>query len=364
MTVLHISTPTSWRGGEQQLAYLATALHAMEIDQVVLCPEGSALSKKMMEAEIPVATFTSRGILDIKLAQRIAGLCKDKKFDLIHGHDSHAHSGAVLSVALFNNKTPIIVSRRVDFAVSGNSFSKWKYNHPSIRKIVCVSKMIADITAPALRDKSILTVVHSGIDLSKYNNAIRDRKLIIELGLPPATKLIGNLSALAEHKDYPTFLRTAQAVLREDPSLHFIIAGTGPDEKKIKGLAKKLNLTDHIHFLGFREDIIDIMLSLDVFLITSATEGLGTIIIEAFAAGIPVVATRAGGIPELVTDQETGLLADVGDVETLKNNVLQIINDQALRSKIMDNATMRMQDFSYQTTASKTLDVYRAITAD
>lgn len=358
MTILHVSTPATWRGGEQQVAYLAMALQSKGIEQVVLCPIGSMLSARMMEASVPVATFEKRGFMDLQLAGKIFRLSKGKHFDIIHCHDSHAHSAAVLTAAHYGISTPIIVSRRVDFPVSYNPLSRWKYNHPAVKKIICVSDTIRTITAPAIKDLSKLTVVHSGIDLSKYSHVSKERILISELGLDPNTKLVGNLSALADHKDYPTYLRTAAEVIKADPTIHFIIAGQGPEEKRIRKMISTLHLESNIHMLGFRNDIVDVMKSLDLFLITSKTEGLGTIVLEAFAAGVPVVATRAGGIPEMVEDTVTGLLAEPGDIASLKNATLRILRDPILKNTFVQNALTRVQDFSYQNTAEKTLEIY------
>jgi glycosyltransferase involved in cell wall biosynthesis len=202
-------------------------------------------------------------------------------------------------------------------------------------------------------------VVHSGIDLEKYAHPDGKRKLISELGLSETSRIVGNLSALADHKDYPTYIRTAEKVIAADPSVHFIIAGKGNKEKHITKLISDLRLNANVHMLGFRDDIVDVMQSLDVFLITSATEGLGTIVLEAFAAGVPVVATRAGGIPEMVEDGVTGLLAPIGDAQALANATMSILTHPDSGKKLADQAYMKVQEFSYQATAEKTLDIYR-----
>jgi len=359
MTILHVSTPADWRGGEQQVAYLAIALQSMGIAQVVLCPQGSVLAARMMEASVPVSTFDKRGFMDMLVAQKIFRLSKGKSFDIIHCHDSHAHSAAVVAAVHYGVKSPVIVSRRVDFPVSTNPLSRWKYNHPSVSRIICVSQAIRDITAPAIRDVSKLAVVHSGIDLHKYEQPKGKRKLVHELGLSDSSKIVGNLSALADHKDYPTFIRTAEKVIHADPSIHFIIAGKGHEEKRIKKMIHDLKLNTNVHMLGFRDDIVDVMQSLDAFLITSATEGLGTIVLEAFAAGVPVVATRAGGIPEMVEDGVTGLLAPIGDAEALAEATLRILNQPELGKQLAHNASQKVKAFSYQATAEKTLGIYR-----
>jgi glycosyltransferase involved in cell wall biosynthesis len=359
MTILHVSTPASWRGGEQQVAYLVKALRDKGIQQVVLSIERSELSRRMMNTGIPVATFISRGFMDLHVSRKISMLCKNKTFDIIHCHDSHAHSAAIQATIVFGNTVPVVVSRRVDFRVSGHPLSAWKYNHPIVKSIICVSEKIWKITAPAIRDKNKLAVVHSGIDLSKYQQSTPSGRLHAELGLPSTARIVGNLSALADHKDYPTFISTAKTILAAHPDIHFVIAGTGPEEKKIRKLIRDLKLEGHVHMLGFRDDPVMVMQSLDLFLITSVTEGLGTIVLEAFAAGVPVVATRAGGIPEMVEDEVTGLLAEPRDVDALAKAVMQVLNNPVMYHDLVNNALVKVQSFSYQVTAEKTLQIYR-----
>ena len=147
----------------------------------------------------------------------------------------------------------------------------------------------------------------------------------------------------------------------QQPDIHFIIAGAGPEEQTIRTIIREEQLDTHVHLLGFRKDVPQVMKALDVFLITSATEGLGTIILEAFAAGVPVVATRAGGIPELVEDEQTGLSADVGDAAKLAKDILRIFADAALRQRLSERAAMKVQEFTFSGTAAKTKAIYEEV---
>lgn len=362
MKVLHVSTPLSWRGGEQQAAYLAIALGKERVEETVLCPQHSELAGRMEAAGIPCVTFPSRGWLNVALAAKISKVCREESITLIHTHDSHAHTAAVISTAFFGNPAPIVVSRRVDFPVSNHFLSRWKYNHPTVRKIICVSEFIKTITAPAIQNKSVLTVIHSGIDLTRYDFLPEANILRTEFGWGPEVKIVGNLSALADHKDYPTFLKVAATLLQQDPSFHFIIAGTGPEESTIRQMIKELALENHVHLLGFRKDVPEIMKALDVFLITSQTEGLGTIVLEAFAAGTPVVATRAGGIPELVVEGISGLSAEPGDVAALREAVFRIFKEEALRARLVQAAQLKAKEFSFTETALRTKKIYSELT--
>ena len=120
MKVLHVSTPMSWRGGEQQAAYLARALKEMKVEVSVLTPLHSELSTRLKEDGVTVINFKSRGLLDLSLAKKIAKICNEQKFDVVHTHDSHAHSAAVLSAAVFSNMDELILRYRPICFQNGN----------------------------------------------------------------------------------------------------------------------------------------------------------------------------------------------------------------------------------------------------
>ena len=251
---------------------------------------------------------------------------------------------------------PIVVSRRVDFPIQRSLFSQYKYNHVLVKKILCVSEEIKRITATGIKDPNKLETVYSGIDLNKFS--ADNGKLRKEFSISKETFLIGNTSAIADHKDYFTFIDAAENALKEDPSLVFLIIGKGPMEDEIASYLRLKSLGDSVRMIGFRNDIPEILAELDLFMITSKTEGLGTSIIDAFAAAVPVLATRAGGIPELVEDEKTGLLCEVGDSKALANSIVKLKNDPELGDRLKVAASEKVKKFSKRETAQSTLAVY------
>ena len=360
MRILHISTPTGWRGGEQQVAHLINGLTNEVELQLLITPFQSELQKKM-GSTLTCVGYERKGSVNLSLARLIKSVCAEHKIDLIHAHDSHAHTAAFLAAVIFKNKTPIVLSRRVDFKVSGNLFSRWKYNHSSIKSIIAVSEAIKTILLPVINKKEIINVVYDCIDLTRYEGEADIHFLKKELNLPLTTTLIGNLSALADHKDYPTFIRTAKELLSRHNDIHFVIAGDGPLKEEIMNRVKAEQLEKHISFLGFRKDVPQLLKSLDVFLMTSKTEGLGSVILEAFACGIPVVATTAGGIPEIVKNGETGLTANIGDEIALATAVEKIIANPDYRNSFVKNATAFVNQFSVKATALQTKAIYQSL---
>lgn len=255
----------------------------------------------------------------------------------------------------------MVLHRRVDFPVSNNLFSRYKYNHPQIRRIICVSDAIKAIMLPAIEDKGKVVTVHSGVDTARQFKA--DGRLHQEFNLPDNIRLIGNVAALAPHKDYFTFLRAANAFrqLRADSDYRFVIIGEGDLRPQIEQEIQKLGLQDMVIMTGFRKDLSEVIPELDIFLITSETEGLGTSILDAFLAKVPVVATAAGGITEIVEDEHTGLLAPVKDAEELADKLEKLLDNATLADRLIANARQKAEHFSKQRMAERILQHYREI---
>lgn len=359
MKVLHISTEPSWRGGEQQLAYLYSELEEFEVQQVILCAQGSAMEKHCHENGWNYFTAKKSSGLAILFSNRIKSLCKKLEIDLIHTHDSHAHTFAIVAATVFGNSTPVVVSRRVDFPIKKKASSLFKYNHKVVKKIVCVSEKIKEITAADITDSTKLITVHSGIDTSRFDGAHVPEKLKNEIRVRTGF-LIGNTSALADHKDYFTFLDSVVAINELRSDCHFVIIGSGPLENEIHDYARQLKLSN-VTFTGFRNDLPEILGDLDLFLITSKTEGLGTSILDAFACEIPVIATAAGGIPEIVKDEYSGLIAPVKDPKAIASQVNRLLNDKNLAVKLIKGAKEVLKQHTKSTTAKNTMVVYESI---
>lgn len=356
-SILHISTAKTWRGGEQQLTYLYEELNTKDIQQILLCAKHSAIEQYYILKTYKHYSVRKGSNINLLFARKVREICREHEIDIIHVHDSHALSFALLAANFFGNDTSLVVSRRVDFPVK----SKRKYNHPNIKKILCVSDAIREITGRDIVNKSVLKTVYSGIDLDRFPAGGEFRILREEYNLPPEIKLIGNVAALAPHKDYFTFLDTVELLLKEDLQARFFIIGEGKLEDQLRRYAQNKGLNEHVIFTGFRDDISRILPELDLFLITSETEGFGTTILDAFACRVPVVATDAGGIPEIVEDNVSGILGGVKRPETLAAGVKRIFSDGTLRDRIVLKAYEKVGSFTKEVMADKTLNVYQDI---
>jgi len=358
MRILHISSEKSWRGGEQQIAYLLEETAAAGVENEVLCRAGSAFEQYCKEQKFPVHAVSFGGLLLINSALTLRKLAKN--FDIVHAHTAKAHLLCYYAL-LLGMQAKVVVSRRVDFVPSTSYFTKKRYNHAGVNKYLCVSKAIEKILTSYLDvGKDRCTTVYSGVDLNKFGLS-DDSDIHSEYGLDKSLKLVVNTSALADHKDYRTFLDTVKMISDQRDDVHFIIFGDGPMKEEIVSYSHNLNIDRVVTFAGFVDNIPALLPQADVFLITSKTEGLGTSIIDAFACKVPVVATAAGGIPELVEDHKTGLLNNIGDVSSLCDSVIKLFNDQTLVKSLTSGATEKLLQFSKEHTAQSTMQIYKEL---
>ena len=149
--ILHISSAKSWRGGERQISFLASELRKLNVRQSIFCAKGSEIAKWCRENKVRYFTYNKIFSLNPMVAFQISKLCNKFKFSHLHTHDSHSHTFAVLAISLFRINLPLIVHRRVDFPIKNNFLSKWKYNHPSVKAIICTSEFIKKLIVPAIK---------------------------------------------------------------------------------------------------------------------------------------------------------------------------------------------------------------------
>ena len=360
-TILHISTAPTWRGGEQQLAYLLTELKNKAINHIVICPVNSPMMKFCQENNIEFFSYVRKGALSFKAAKIIKDL--SCRVDVMHAHDAHAHSLAYLSSILYSVVTPLVIHRRVIFPIKNKFFTRKKYAMQNLAKVISISKEVQTICRTYGVAKEKLALIHSAIDANKFSRESK-HKLRTEYHVPTDDHVIGYVAALTSEKDQTTFIKTAQQLLVDKLEATFFLIGAGRDQEQLESLIAELGLQAKIIITGFRNDIPDILPELDLFLFTSTKEGLGTSVLDAFASGVPVVATDSGGIRDIIHHDKTGLMTAVGDVPALVQQVKRVVNDPELRKRLIENSQELLQQFNSNTMATKTLALYKEILDD
>ncbi|MBC8478400.1 MAG: glycosyltransferase [Candidatus Delongbacteria bacterium] len=360
MRVIHINSETSWRGGEQQLLYLAAGLKSCGIEQIVAARPASPLAARLKSADIPLLPVTPAYGWDLKTVRILRGVVNDWQPDLIHAHTGHGHTLGWLTAR--QTGTPLVVSRRVDFRRGRNLFSRWKFLSPAISRYITVSAAIRDILVADGVNRERITVVHSGIDPERFADTKPDHAWLKQAGVPTAGILLGNVAALAPHKDQATLIRAMRVVALARPDVNLVIVGEGHLRKRLTRLVQSLGLTRRVFLPGFSDNVGGVMKLFDIFVMSSRTEGLGTAILDALALSLPVVATNTGGIPEIITDGGEGLLVPPGDPIQLADRILQLAGNPVTRKHFTDRARQRALEFDKKIMVERTRAVYDEIT--
>jgi len=245
--------------------------------------------------------------------------------------------------------------------------SKIKYNNSSILSYYCISKSVEENFKENVLYKNNFiktTVIYDGIRIEKKDD-FESHNLRQKLSLPVDAKIVGNIANHTDAKDLMTFLKTANYFLNEKKIENTFFVQIGRKTKKTDefiNYIKEHKLTKNVLLQGFIPDGKKYLNSFNCFLMTSYREGLSMSILESFLYKIPVVSTKAGGIPEAVIDEETGLLANIGDYQKLGNKVHKVLNNENLKNKLVNQAYQRLLDnFTIEILAKNTLKLYTEI---
>lgn len=342
MKILNITSITELRGGDTQMYTVYNLLKdKSDLKQYILCPEDSILAGICKKDNAHFFTYKKNKLKLINLVVAIVKVCRKESISIIHIHDSTALNAGLLAMKFLNKSTSLILSRKRNNRIKNKFLNRYKYSHPNIKKIVCVSKAVEAIFENIIPDKQRLLTIYDAIDVSKFRDKKSQNLLHKELNFSPETRIIGNIAGLTHQKDIHTFIDTAKKIKAKNninQPIKFILIGDGPLKNDLVSYAKSLDLENDIFFTGFRNNVTDLLPEFDIFLTTSITEGLPLTVYEAFACKVPVVATKAGGIPEVVLNRKTGFLSEIKDSETLSEYVLEILTNTDLQEKIKKNA--------------------------
>jgi glycosyltransferase involved in cell wall biosynthesis len=295
---------------------------------LVAHPDGELIRRAAEGSDlVPLAP---KGDVDLATAWKLSRLIRQWKPSIVHAHDPHAVSMAGLALS-FGAPTPrpkLIASRRVDFHLQGHSFSQWKYRQ--VDGFIAASGAIRDILVHDRIDRSRIVVVHDGIDIDRIDR-LPAIEIHAEYWLPRGAPVVVNVGALVGHKGQRHLVDAVTPVMRDIPDVHVVIFGEGELRAPLEKQIKQLGLEKRVLLPGFREDVLSLVKSSDLFVMSSVTEGLGSAVLDAMAMGLAVVGTRAGGIPEAVVPGTTGLLVEPGEPQPLAAAVVRLLKDAGLR---------------------------------
>jgi glycosyltransferase involved in cell wall biosynthesis len=352
--ILHVETGRHLYGGALQVFYLLRGLHEKRVENLLVCPTGSAIA----EAAAPYARVIAmpmRGELDLVFGHRLRRLTRRERPDVLH---IHSRRGADLFGSLTARITGqrSILTRRVDNPEPG-WLARWKY--APFEKIVTISEGIRRVLLDEGLPAEKVVCIHSAVDIEAWQQPRERDWFCAEFGLDGDVKAVAVIAQLIERKGHRFLVEAMPAILEQVPQARFLFFGQGPLEDALKQLCRENGVADRVIFAGFRDDLARIMPNLDLVVHPALMEGLGVSLLQAAAAGVPIVAGRAGGIPEIVRDGENGFLVNPQEISSLTEAVSRVLCDTGLSRQLGQRATsIAMADFSLEAMVDANLQIY------
>ena len=359
LTILHTESAKRWGGQERRTFAEAVEFKKRGYRVILAVQPESALGKHAKEAGIEVREIRMKNRDIPKAFFSLFTLIRRERVDIVNTHSSK--DSWIASFAAHLALRPILLrTRHVTIPISNHPLNIiYKMPHKIITVGGSTRKDMIEINRfPPEKIVSIPT----GVDLDKFSPDKVQGNIRKELGIEQNTSLVGSISIIRTEKGFPYFLEAAQEILKVKPEARFLIVGHEPKGNTLAQAVKRQGLEGAVIMPGLREDVPQILDSLDVFVLCSLREAFGQAIAQALAMEKPVVATNVGGIPELVKNNQTGLLVPPADSKALARAILELLEDKEKAERLGRNGRKLIEKkFSQETMVEKIEDLYREL---
>lgn len=359
MKSLHVEAGRHLYGGALQVVFLLQGLKARGDEAVLVCPRGSAIAEAARAHAARVHEIEMKGDLDLGMVGRLRRLIRAERPELVHLH-SRRGSDLWGGIAARCEGVPAVLSRRVD-----NPEPRWwvaaKYR--LYERVIAISEGIRQVLlAEGLGAKRVVCV-HSAVDTERYRPGRRDMDWFrAEFGLATDEPTVAMAAQFIPRKGHRTLLAALPAVLAAQPRTRVLLFGQGPELEAMRRLAAESGHGERVLFAGFRHDLERVLPCIDVLAHPAEMEGLGVALLQAAACGVPIVAARAGGIPEVVRGGLNGELVEPGDAAALAERLRRLLGDAELRLRYGHaGRKLALREFSLDAMVQGNRAVYAAL---
>ena len=357
MKVLHVEAGRYLYGGAQQVVWLNEGLARRGIENVLVCPTGSDIATAVA-GNARVHAIKMSGDLDLGLVPRLLRILKAEKPDLVHIHSRRGadyYGGLAARIV----GIPAILSRRVDNRES-RLLSPFKY--ALYGRVVVISKAIGSVLVSSGVDASKIKTVRSAVNADAYSTEVDKDWFDAEFSLPSDAKTLGVIAQLIPRKGHKYLFNILPHLLDAHPQLQVLIFGQGPLATQLTARVTQPEFEGRVKMAGFRNDLHRVFPNLYAVVHPAEREGLGVALLQASAFGVPVVAARAGGIPEIVLDDVNGITFDIADEVGLLSALEALLADKALRDKLgAGGIHLTRSEFSIDAMVEGNLEVYQSV---
>jgi glycosyltransferase involved in cell wall biosynthesis len=355
--VLLANSERRLRGGELQTLSLAAGLEGLGCEVLIVARTGSALAVEASgRSRCETVRFEAIPVLS---PPALAALMARWRPDILHAQTSTAHTHLWVARGLLRGAPPLVVSRRVAFPVHADPLSYLKYR-TGVAHYLPISEAAAASLGAIGVQRSRMTIVPSGVDVARFSVAGGDRTLLERWGIGEEDFVVGTVGAFEREKGHEMLIEAASIVIGKHPRVRFVLVGEGRLKESLERAASERGLAGKVVLTKQSAPLERILPLFRVFVLPSLSEGLSTAILAALAAGLPVVASDVGGIPEAVTP-ECGILVPPRDPALLAQSVVRLVEDDLTRLRLSEGARRRAARFDMAATVYKTMSVYRSV---
>lgn len=336
-TILHLIDTTGPGGAETVFIQLADNMRKRGFSSIVVIHGPGWVHEELKRRGIDPYIIPAKGSFAFGFLYQLVRLIRKNRVKLIQSHLLGSNVYAAMAGNL--TRVPVVATYHGMVDVNPNErFKKLKRKvmQWGIKRYVAVSQnLLKNIREQKLLDMNNASVIYNGVDLIRFKTSI-NRNLKESLGLPENTILVGCLGNIRPAKAYNVLIDAAGLLIPKYSNVHFIIAGHKevPLMEKLNSQIEQLNLQEHFHFLGFIQESTEVLQQMDMFALSSLSEGFSIATIEAMAAGLPVVVTRCGGPEEIITSGENGLMVEPDNPADIAKALAKYIKSPELREKM------------------------------
>jgi len=360
VTVLHTESSHGWGGQEQRTLRECLGIRKPGVRAIVLCPPEAELGRRASAAGIEVFPCPMRKSYDLAAVRTILRVLREEAVDIVNTHSGRDSFLAGVAARLSRRRPAVVRTRHLAMPIT----SRVSYAYLPHR-VVTVSGYVKEYLVREGVPGERIVVVPTGIETGRFADGAAPANLREELGLPPDVLLVGAVAVLRNKKGLRFLLEAAPSVLARFPRTVFLIVGTGPQEENLRNAIVSMGLSGSVRMLGHREDVSRILLSLDLFVLPTVQEALGTAFLEAMATGRAVVGCRVGGVPEVVEEGKTGLLVPPEDPAALAEAILTLLADGELRARMGAAGRQSvMARYSVEEMCRRMWEVYRSLLSE
>lgn len=361
LTILHSESSAGWGGQENRTIHECMGLKKLGDHVILLCKPESRIGAKARSLGIEVRTHSLRSTHDISALAYALSLIKTEKVDVVSTHSGTDSFIVSLAARLSRRKPAIVRTRHLALPIT----SKSSYSILPMR-VVTVSDYVRShlVEEKGIPGEKVVSIP-TGVDTKRFDPAGTPGTLRDELGVGVDVPLVGTVAILRRKKGHHVLLDAIPEVLKSFPNARFVFAGDGPQRHNIEARIRTLGIGGNVTILGLRGDVPTVLKGIDLFVLPTVQEALGTSILEASAMGKAVVATRVGGTPEVIEDGKTGLLVEPEDSGKLAAAIVTLLNDAPLRGSMgKEGRRLVESDFSTERMVEKMHALYHGMVGE